>query len=548
MQHATAKAAVDARCVSLVGTNLELNLEAGAEADVDCLLTAVQFVCADGGRSINEATAPVAASTVSGDLSLLLKKAGSKRFSLGPARLTSIDNHRLSTLPTRASMIACQESEDWILPSNLTLGHFHQPALLVTFYHALLSHAAANQAIESVLAMAREGRIFTGYTADSRGRWHASTLTLFIDADTSSLCWCPFGTIKQTHENQRITFQKLSEIYLGKQSAALRCVLAAGANPIRCLSIVAGERGIDIEARNERTMLGFLFAIFVSLQRQGKTFVPGTAKHRVRVVAMPKPSTAPPPPPPKPVQANTGIEVEVVQLMEDGRTIRLVPCKLIHSQQSGSLEAFSVNPPRSIVASIALNTIRDIYCGKGTRLFSHESNVNIKDDRCLAFVAKQTAAMELVLKDRNAVNSLVDAAMKSLTSAGKTVFDSPPPPLPPRKANKENNASSSNTNNRRLSVMASASATHSNALSAAIKASAAQLRVSIMNNTASSEQATQSQFRCSWSDKSGSAIARMAVESSRFLFASAETTRFEIKFTDIAEARAGRSNANRATV
>ena len=248
----------------------------------ETLLEAVQFICADGGRAMEEQKTQeealsggaeakegveakevaAAAGRRQAELAMLARKGArggphSRRFSLGPALQGAASNRRLSALSSRLSMLATHEDDAFELPSDASTAALMVDAVDVG---RLLSEWSARSCPQSLLSVMQEGRIFTGYTSDSRGRYHQSTLLLFLSLSPPTLHWCPYG-LKQAHANASLPLASLSCLQLGKATPALSSPLARDAPASRCLALQSRDslqqlqqRGIELEASNDRVL------------------------------------------------------------------------------------------------------------------------------------------------------------------------------------------------------------------------------------------------------------------------------------------------------
>ena len=455
-----AAAADEERCISLLAadTNAGLELEADDKETVELLLAAVQFVCRDGGRSVKEEepepAAPCEDSKTeeekeklarSQQLAMLTRKRGlkaHKRFSLGPASQAAAANRRLSSLNTRLSMLATQEDDSFPLPAGFTLAGVLQAARLV-----------AGDGADGCLRMMEEGRCFTGYTADSRGRYHQSTLLLFLSrSPAAAVCWCPYG-VRQQHPNASLPLSSLTAVSLGKRTAALQSALAAAARDDRCLSLQAAERSIDLQARDEKTLLGWLLGLAAIMLSIGKE-LQGTAGEagaqqpwgRTLLVsaAAAQPPASPPLPPPPPPPASppqpTSTAFDVITVSDDGSVSRasvlvsISADSLVFSSPSASSECRQ--PP------FPLRSLRDIYCGKMTAGMRHSALLELPESRCLSLVSR-SAELNLLGRSAAEVSAFVHRLMAALKGSGKQVQDekqtataaaakAQPPPLPSR--------------------------------------------------------------------------------------------------------------------
>ena len=327
---AAAATAQDTACIALISPHMTIELEGTEEEGAaETLLEAVQFICADGGRAMEEQkaqealsagregqegaeaqAAAAAAERRQAELAMLARKGakGGKRFSLGPALQGAAVNRRLSALSSRLSMLATHEDDDALaLPvgastAALMTGEVADVGLLLREW----SSRSCGPSLQSLLSVMQEGRIFTGYTSDSRGRYHQSTLLLFLSLTPPTLHWCPYG-VKQTHANASLPLASLGSVQLGKLSPALSSPLARDAPADRCIALHSHDghlqqRGIELEARHQRLLLAFLIGLHSLLAQQGKELRgEGGERQGRRLVVQPLPS--PPPPSSTPLQS-----------------------------------------------------------------------------------------------------------------------------------------------------------------------------------------------------------------------------------------------------
>ena len=531
------------------GGGVELNLEAEAGSDgVDVLMAAIEYVCNDGGRVITDEPtpaqqeekklagkshvrdekvparappalppsptsssastpsttrplpppppppSPVAAASLMTDAerlaALMLKKPKiAKRFSLSPAVPGQGSNRRLSVMSNRLSMLATQEndSQEQPLPSLDTLLDDNQWQRTIAAATTAGSSQQPSPLLAFVLSMMEEGRACIGYTADTRGRYHRSTLLLFLSGTTEtstsgqrSLYWCPYG-LKQQHPNASLPLASITAMVVGKQTAALSATLATDAIPQRCFALIGKERSIDIECRDEKQMVAWMVGLAAMLRSEGKRVqsvadggVKGWGKRWAvlnqpsttrppppppipaalpAAPTRPSPATPPPPPPPpappllSPPAANTlrnGGRVLDVLTVKDGQLIRQ-PTRIHFA--SDSLHWSPTTGPPAPTTSLPLRSIRDIYCGKMTAVMKHGAVRAEADDRCVSVVGR-TCELNVVGRSGREMRVVVEELMGLLKEMGKVVQDegkkvaaaektaggapgAPPPPPPP---------------------------------------------------------------------------------------------------------------------
>ena len=522
------------------GAGEELNLEAEAGSDgVDVLMAAIEYVCNDGGRVVTDEPTPaqqdakeaeekareqkplpsvlstpplashsgpspspsrplppppsqsaaaVFAMTDAERLAALMlrKPKIAKRFSLSPAVVGQGSNRRLNVMSNRLSMLATQEDDGQSqpLPSLDALLDDSQWQRTIATATTAGSGGQSSPVLAFVLSMMEEGRACIGYTADTRGRYHRSTLLLFLSgtAGTSgqrSLYWCPYGH-KQQHPNASLPLASITAMVVGKQTAALSSTLAADAVPQRCFALVGREKSIDIECRDEKQMVAWMLGLAAILRSEGKRVqsvtdggVKGWGKRWAVLntpsttrppppppptsipptLTRPSPATPPPPPPPPappvapPTTANTlrhGGRVLDVLIVKDGQLIRQPHCIQFAAD---SLHWSPTTAALATSTSLPLRSIRDIYCGKMTGVMKHGDVKAEPDDRCVSVVGR-TCELNVVGRSGREMRVLVEELMGLLKEMGKVVQDegkkaaaaeravggtpgAPPPPPPP---------------------------------------------------------------------------------------------------------------------
>ena len=471
LSSASARAAQDEHCMALLApAAATLELEALRTAPTACatLLAAITFICADAGRRMEEEHGRSGHTGASAaELAMLRRKAGTgashKRFSLGPAVQSAAANRRMSVLSSsRLSMLAAQEDDPFALPTGAQLS-----ALLQVGGEARLRGWSADvAAMAGVLSMMEDGRMFTGYTADSRGRFHQCALLLFLSPTPPCLQWCPYG-MKQCHANASLPLSSLSALHLGKRTAALSSPLARSAVEERCLALQGSERALDVECKDERVLLAFLIGIDALLRRTGRSLQPeaGDPRRLLVVAALPEPPRPPPTPvveapllsaPPRPSLRTCGLSFDLVSPASTTASAVTTLTSATPPSPSASLRRPVVvwsrgeslywtepTAPLQPVASAALplRAIRDIYCGKTTAAMRCAELSSVADERCVSLVAR-ACELNLVAAAASAARTFVAELMGLLQDSGKRVCDTQsgrskaaaasPPPLPDR--------------------------------------------------------------------------------------------------------------------
>ena len=497
----SASSAADDHCIALVSPSLALELEASQPSTASALLAALQFICEDGGRQMAEekveevAVGSAAADAEAGRLKAsqlqMLAKKGSRgrRFSLGPALQSGV-HRRLSCLSSRLSMMATQEEGD----STLSLPKGASMAAVVEGGGDCLAEwiAAAGDCASSAQALLQDGRVFTGYTADSRGRYHQSTLLLFLSTAPPTLHWCPYG-VKQMHANASLPLSSLQSVVLGKSTPALQSLLAKDAREDRCLALQSAERSIELEGKDERTLLALLLGVQAALQTEGRRLRgearEGGGRRFAVKAAEPPPPVGLPSPPPRPAQLRAAAPLssppQPTPSLRTGRSFELLALQsqaelapspsALQPQSSPSAPALTRRPivlsfeggslhwtapdappqssPSSAPSSLALRAIRDIYCGPTTPTMRRAAELRAAPvERCVSLVGRGVE-LNLLAASQADARSLVAELMALLTSSGKVVCEekgkgaqmpsiapptpaapSTPPPLPHRPA------------------------------------------------------------------------------------------------------------------
>ena len=479
----------DAACIALISASLTLELEGtGEDTAADTLLEAVQFICTDGGRAMEEqkeqealrgaaqgreeAEVKEAASATAGrrqaELAMLAKKGGrGKRFSLGPALQGQAVNRRLSVLSSRLSMLATHEDDAFELPAGAS-----SSALLAdgdVDASSLLQDWTRRSGCASLLSLMQEGRIFTGYTSDSRGRYHQSTLLLFLSLTPPTLHWCPYG-LKQAHANASLPLASLASVQLGKLSPALSSPLARDAPAGRCFALHSlhaqqpqqpqqQTRSIELEARHERVLLAFLLGLYALLAQTGRALQQQGREgegRRLLVVDLPSSRSPPPPaalapsslqplpvvpaipaPPPKRSLRSTGLLFELLLPLSSplppptsSSSSSAHPRRAVLLFFSGdALHWTSPSSPLVPVPSqcLLLRSIRDIYCGKMAKQSKAGAQVAAftasEEARCVSVVARAGVELHLLAVSCAEVRRFVTELMALLKDSGKTVCE-----------------------------------------------------------------------------------------------------------------------------
>ena len=493
----SASAAAEERCIALLSHSLVLELEASQSTVASALLQALQFICQDGGRQMEEEKAEEASEESeasrlkAAQLQMLARKgAKGRRFSLGPALQNGGVHRRLSCLSSRLSMLATVQEDD----SALSLpGHSSIHGLLHGSEDCLDSFrsAAGDSAAASSLGLLQDGRVFTGYTEDSRGRYHQSTLLLFLSLSPPTLHWCPYG-VKQTHANASLPLSSLQSVLLGKVTPALLSPLAHHANSERCLALQSAERSIDVEGKDEKTLLALLLSLQCLLQKEGKTLKAEAteAGGRRLTVAPAAPRGAPevPLPPPRPLQGRAQVTLpsplpQPSRSLPSGRSFDLLELHFhvdvgpvsSSTQRSASPHVLPSLVRRSIQLSfngqslqwltpsqssteaspapstLALRAIRDIYCGHSTATMRRAAELSAAPIERSVSVVGKGVELNLLASSQAELRAFVAELMALLKTSGKVVCEektskgqqSPssaatppvtPPPLPHRPA------------------------------------------------------------------------------------------------------------------
>ena len=432
---------------------------------------------------------------------MLARKGGKgRRFSIGPAlvgggggggglhrRLSVLNNHRLALLATREED---EEGDALQLPPHCSLSALLRQGRAMDDLPLFALASPASVASQSSLAVLLEGRLFTGYTADSRGRYHRSTLLLFYTATPPTLHWCPYG-MKQIHANASLPLSSLTSVLLGKVTPALLSPLAREAREERCLSLQGTERSIDLEGRNERRVIALLLSVLTALQQEGRTLrcerEGGEVECRRLIVAvketavvspllLPLSQPLPPPPPRTPLPhrpaspsspppPSVPAPAPPLVSLHTGRPfvwVRLDTAPMNSSSHSPSPSSpspslirqpivlsfsgdalhwkASTGPsaPSSLSQTLPLRSIRDIYFGHSTATMraAGEQRGVAPVEKCVSLTGRRGAELNLLASSQAEVKSLVAELMALLQGCGKEVKEdvhssgAPPPSQP----------------------------------------------------------------------------------------------------------------------
>lgn len=358
-------------CFAIITKDRSLHLQAKSEAQRTQWLNSIKYIFSSAGKKVDDANkkdvtaAPVAAATAA--------VASVPAAAAGASTLTSTSNNVSNTVaaPTAAA-------------------------------------AAAASNVESMKA----GRTMTGFFTNKETQTISSKKVLLWYEDTDagklgSLYWNEPGS-KQRVEAQVIPLHKISDVYIGKQTAELKSPGAASFDNKHCFSILTKTSGLHLVAESEaerNLWLGGVKEIFATgnkvVQQDEKNKKPATTTTAASVP--PAASLEKPKPEDEARRASmaliepltAGHHLEGFFGTEKGAVKKPLFVFLEPSNKAGKLGTlyWTESKQREMIVenSIPLDKISDVYAGKRTPALQAPEAADYNAKRCWSIVSKERA-------------------------------------------------------------------------------------------------------------------------------------------------------------
>jgi hypothetical protein len=192
---------------------------------------------------------------------------------------------------------------------NMETGDYRRPSFLPetpqeTMRLMMDKSKASTYNSEATLEMMKKGEPFLRYKASNAkgGSTHKEVIMLFYQDDNTkmgSLYWCEPGDLTPSPDHC-LPLHTLTDIYVGKQTEALKSALASNALPNRCCSLV-GDVILNLQGDSKEQLGAWLFGINSILTTKGKKITEPSKKGAASApAAAASPASATPKAAPKP--------------------------------------------------------------------------------------------------------------------------------------------------------------------------------------------------------------------------------------------------------
>jgi len=120
------------------------------------------------------------------------------------------------------------------------------------------------------LAKLHNGTVVNAFIKDDHGHYIKKQVNLFYDDNENAIFWCEPGT-RELENSQRISLGSITDIFLRKQTEALKSPVAAPIDAKKCMAITGIHKSIHFEASTAEEVDQILNDIMTLLQQAGRS-------------------------------------------------------------------------------------------------------------------------------------------------------------------------------------------------------------------------------------------------------------------------------------